>query len=125
MGESQLKRLLISSAVLVGSVFGIGEVVDAAYPPAPCTNKTITITGERAMIDGNTGIKVTGNATCLAGQKLVPYLRFPGGEYFEGTARPNIENNGSFEFFRKTGKKVYVYFKVGDVTSNRIIIAAS
>lgn len=119
-----MKRLLIACVAVLGSGLAFGEVAHAAYPPAPCINKSITITGGRTMIDGKTGIKVTGNSTCLAEQKLVPYLRFPGGEYFEGTARPNIETTGTFEFFRKTGKKVYVYFKVGDVTSNSIIIPA-
>ena len=119
-----MKRSLITCLVVLGSGLALGATADAAYPPAPCTNKTITITGARTMIDGKPGVKVTGNSTCLSGQTVVPYLRFPGSGYFEGTARPNIETSGNFEFFRKTGKKIYLYFKVGDVVSNSIIIPA-
>lgn len=57
---------------------------------------------------------------------MVPYVRFPGGEYTQGTACPKISAVGDFEWSRKTGKKSYVYFTNDDgkVTSNRIIIAA-
>lgn len=120
-----MRKLVLGIAVGVALVVGAPGIASAAYPPAPCTNKTISITGSRLTIDGKPGIRVVGTTTCLDGQKVVPFFRFPGQtEYAEGTARPNIEVNGSFEWKRKTGKKVYAYLMVGDVKSNTIIIPA-
>jgi hypothetical protein len=121
----EMKKLLMGSVLGVALVAGAPGIASAAYPPAPCTNKTISITGARAQINGKPGIRVVGTTTCLDGQKIVPFFRFPGEtSYTEGTARPNIEVNGSFEWRRKTGKKFYAYVMVGDVQSNRIIIPA-
>jgi len=120
-----VKKLMLGFAVGVALVAGAPGIASAAYPPAPCTNKTISITGARIKIDGKDGIRVVGTTTCLDGQKIVPFFRFPGQtSYTEGTARPNIEVNGSFEWKRKTGKKFYAYVMVGDVKSNSIIIPA-
>ena len=120
-----MKKLILGFAVGVALVAGAPGIASAAYPPAPCTNKTISITGARIKIDGKDGFRVVGTTTCLDGQKIVPFFRFPGQTgYTEGTARPNIEVNGSFEWLRKTSKKVYTYVMVGDVKSNVIIIQA-
>jgi len=55
----------------------------------------------------------------------VPFFKVRGKTaYKESTARPNIEVNGSFVWNRKTGKAVWAYVMVGDVTSNRILIPA-
>jgi hypothetical protein len=88
---------------------------------------TIDITGERGTVAGKSGIIVNGTTTGFtAGDTVVPYVRFPGQEYTQGSARPEIAADGSFEWERKTGKKTYVYFTSADgtLTSNRIIIAA-
>jgi len=88
---------------------------------------TIDITGERGTVAGKSGVIVNGTTTGFtAGDTVVPYLRFPGQEYFQGSDRPEIAADGSFEWQRKTGKKTYVYFTSADgtLTSNRIIIAA-
>lgn len=120
-----MRKLLLGSVLGVALVAGAPGIASAAYPPAPCTNKTISITGARAQVNGKPGIRVVGTTTCLDGQKIVPFFKFPGEtSYTEGTARPNIEVNGSFEWRRKTGKKFYAYVMVGDVKSNAIIIPA-
>ena len=121
-----MRKLVLGIAVGVALVVGAPGIASAAYPPAPCTNKTISITGSRLTIDGRPGIRVVGTTTCLDGQKVVPVFRFPGvNSYVESTARPNIEVNGSFEWKRKTGTyKVQAYVMVGDVKSNTIIIPA-
>lgn len=120
-----MKKLVLGFAAGVILVTGAPGIASAAYPPAPCTNKTISITGTRIKIDGKAGFRVVGTTTCLDGQKIVPFFKFPGQTaYKEGTARPNIEVNGSFVWNRKTGKKVWAYVMVGDVKSNRIIIPA-
>jgi hypothetical protein len=90
------------------------------------TSKTIVIVGERTTVGGAAGIAVDGQTTGFAdGDKVKPWVRFPGGSYSEGTARPVITDS-EFYWERKTGKKTYVYFtnEAGDVASNRIIIAA-
>ena len=120
-----MRKLMLGFAVGVVLVAGAPGSANAAYPPAPCTNKTISITGARITIGGKAGIRVVGTTTCLDGQRIVPFFKFPGQtDYTEGTARPNIEVNGSFEWLRKTSKKVYTYVMVGDVKSNTIIIQA-
>ena len=116
-----MRKVLSGFAAGVALVVGAPGIASAAYPPAPCT---ITIVGERGTVNGKPGILVDGDTTCQ-GKVVVPYLKFPGQEsYTMGSARPNIEANGSFVWMRKTGKKIYVYVKVGDVISNRIIIPA-
>lgn len=87
----------------------------------------IDISGERGTVAGKSGVIVNGLASgFVPGDTVVPYVRFPGQEYVQGSARPVIQADGSFEWQRKTGKKTYVYFTSADgtVTSNRIIIAA-
>lgn len=94
---------------------------------APIT-KSITITGERGTVSGKPGIIVDGSTSGFKeGDTVIPYLRFPGETvYTQGSARPVIEADGSFNWQRKTGKKTYVYFTSSDgsITSNRVIIPA-
>lgn len=88
-------------------------------------SKTISITGSRGTVSGKPGILVDGSTENFdAGSKVIPYVRFPGGEYSQGAARPTVDANGDFSWQRKTGKKAYVYFtsEDGSVTSNRVII---
>ena len=90
--------------------------------------KTMTIIGSRGTVSGKPGIIIDGQSTGFAaGEKVVPYLRFPGQTTFSaGSARPEVGADGSFSWQRKTGKKAYVYFtsEDGTVTSNRVIVPA-
>jgi len=90
--------------------------------------KSIVITGERGTVKGKPGIMVDGLTTGFdEGAAMVPYIKFPGETaYSEGTARPKVDADGEFYWQRKTGKKIYIYFKNedGTVKSDRIIIQA-
>lgn len=90
--------------------------------------KTITIQGTRTTVKGKPGIRVLGSTTGFAeGDRVVPYIKFPGQtSYSELPARPTVDGDGTFRWERRTGKKVYVYFKNedGTVKSDRIIIQA-
>ncbi len=94
-----------------------------------CVAKSITITGERTPVSGKSGIIVNGTTTGFKkGETVVPYIRFPGETSFtQGSARPEIGDDGSFSWQRKTGKRVTVYLATedGSVTSNRVTIQAS
>ena len=77
------------------------------------------IVGERTTVGGSVAIAVDGLTTGSAdGDKVKPWVRFLGGSYSEGTARPVITDS-EFYWERKTGKKTYVYFtyEAGDIAS--------
>lgn len=135
-----------SCAVTATPVFTAYQNLDGTLPvstPSPtlpsstftviveAPSRSIVITGERTTVNGKPGICVYGQTTGFAdGYTVVPYVRFPGQTaYTQGSARPVVGADGSFEWCRKTGKKTYVYFTSSDgdgsVTSNRIIIPAN
>lgn len=121
-----MKRIFgISILALALSALPAG-VATASYPPNVCSlTKSLTIEGTRVVRDGKSAIRVTGTSNCLSGQVLVPYIRLVGQtSFFEGSARPTIESDGTFTFFRKGSKRVTIYFKTGDVASNRVVIAS-
>jgi hypothetical protein len=88
--------------------------------------ETITITGSRGTVAGKPGIIVDGTTTGFTkGDTVVPYIRFPGETTFTpGSARPEIGDDGSFSWSRKTGKRVTVYLATEDdsVRSNKVTI---
>ncbi len=95
-------------------------VIPRPNPPAA----TITISGSRVG-DGPT-IRVRGTTTGLVGTTAVAWLRFPGqSEFRQGSSRV-VNPDGTFEWTRKTAKRVTVYFQNADgsVRSNRVIIPA-
>jgi len=92
----------------------------ATEPVTPGVEQTIMITGSR---DGKR-VVVEGVTTGLVGAEVTPWVRFPGPySYEEGTGVRTVDEDGTFTWQRKTGKKIYVYFRVeDDVRSNRVII---
>lgn len=94
-----------------------------------CVAKSITIAGSRDTVSGKPGIIVDGTTTGFTKREtVVPYIRFPGETSFtSGSARPEIGDDGSFSWSRKTGKRVSVYFATEDgrLTSNRVTIQAN
>ncbi len=114
-----------------GPALGSGSAAppQAAQPIAPPATKpaeaSIVITGERATVDGKSGIVVNGVTTGLAeGDTVKVFARFPGQITFtEVTARPAVVN-GAFTWKRETGKRTTVYITTmdGSVRSNRVII---
>lgn len=123
-----MNRSIKSSVVAVGLALGVVLVstqpVSASYPPVACSAaKSITITGERVVRAGKAAIKVTGTASCLAGQQLTPRFRLPGQtSFFEGTARPVVQADGTFVLYRNGTKRISVNMTSGDVRSNTIVI---
>ena len=103
--------------------------VSVTVPVTVAQPKSITIVGERTTVSGKPGIRVDGVATGFpAGTRVVPWFRFPGQTGFtEGSARPEIGDDGSVSWQRKTVKKTTVYFTTedGSVQSNRVIIPAN
>ena len=97
----------------------------AVTPPG---DNSIEITGERCRVKGKKGVCVNGLTVGIAeGGAMVPYIKFPGQiSYAAGVARPKVTADGTFYWQRKTGKKIYIYFKAEDgaVKSNRIVLDA-
>lgn len=106
-----------------------GVTATATITVAQPVSPSIVIVGARTTVSGKPGVMVDGQVTGLApGSTVTPLLRFPGQtSYTEGSARPVVQQDGSFTWQRKTGKKVYVYITSGDgkVQSNRVIIPAN
>lgn len=92
---------------------------------------SITLTGKRATVRGRPGVKVDGATYGVPeGTKLTPFVKLPGQiRYSAGSSVQTLtgvtDGQGSFTWQRRTGKKVYVYFRGdnGD-RSQRIIIPA-
>ena len=124
----------------------IAAVVGATYVANWDTNTpTITIIGSRDSVDVSLGVStcasyvagppprtlptgcvvVEGVTTGLAaGTEVTPEYRFPGQTSYTTGIPIKVDANGEFTWYRKTGKKIYVRFVVGDVVSNRVIIQA-
>jgi hypothetical protein len=113
---------------LSGAGWGAFSSSSAPFTPeAPPVEKSILITGSRGEVRGRPGIIISGSSTGMAGEQVAPWVRFPGQtDYTQGSARRTIDAEGDFTWQRRTGKKVYVYFRSvdSDVKSNRVIIAA-
>ena len=81
--------------------------------------RSIVITGSR---EGRTVI-VEGATTGLSGREVTPWVRFPGpGDYTAGEAVRVVAADGNFAWQRVIAKKTYVYFRAGEVRSNRVIV---
>ena len=92
--------------------------------PSGSASASIVITGSRGEVRGRPGVMVSGVTTGLVGQSVRARVRLPGElEYRDGTSRV-VDASGEFMWQRKTGKRVYVYFRAEDdsVRSNRLII---
>ncbi len=83
---------------------------------------SVVITGSRE----DKRIEIAGQTTGFGmGGTLRPWLRFPGqSEYSEGAATILVSMDGTFEWGRKTGKRVSVYVQTpdGSVRSNVVTI---
>lgn len=106
-----------------------GGAVAAVPVATPAQPQSITIQCERTTVSGKSGVKCVGATKGFSsGTTVVPFVRFPGETtYTQGSARPEISSTGNFEWLRKTGKKIYVYFMSADgsVTSNQVIVETS
>ena len=87
---------------------------------------SITITGERGTVKGRSGVIVAGQTMKVdPSATLVPWVRLQGQDSFKaGSAVISMDRDGAFNWERRTGKKVYVYFTTSDglIRSNRLAI---
>jgi hypothetical protein len=66
---------------------------------------------------------VTGSATGLIGEPVLPQFRFPGQVgYRNGVRSVLVDAEGSFTWQRRAGRQITIRFANGDVRSNAIRI---
>jgi len=87
--------------------------------PTPST-ATIAISGARASRQ----VTVVGITTGLVSASLQSMVKVRGQSNYQPGSVRVVNDAGSFNWGRKTGKKVYVYFVSDEVRSNRVIIPA-
>jgi YVTN family beta-propeller protein len=109
---------------LTGAGWSAASAPSNAVTPEAAPRPSVVITGSR---EGKR-IEVSGKTTGFGmGGTLRPWLRFPGqSEYSEGAATILVSMDGTFEWGRKTGKRVSVYVQTpdGSVRSNVVTIPA-
>jgi YVTN family beta-propeller protein len=111
---------------LNGAGWGPTSTASAPFTPHRTASPSITITGTRTEIRGRPGVRIAGVTTNIdMGAVLRPWVRFPGQRsYTEEAARVFVDENGTFTWQRRTGKRVYVSMRSedGSMASNRVII---
>jgi len=110
---------------IVGTTAGGGLLsADLGLDVLDVDTRSISITGQRVKKAKPAQVKVFGRTWDLNGQKVTARVKLAGQtRYSTGSSR--LVKVGDFTWQRKTGKKVYVYFKADGVRSNRIIIRAA
>ena len=113
---------------LNGAGWGSWSTASAPVTPTPSTAKSILITGSRTTVKDRPGVKATGTTVGLAGTTVQARVHVAGEvDYINGSLR-TVAPDGTFTWQRKTGKKVYVFFRsLADpvVRSNRVVIPAA
>ena len=113
---------------LNGAGWGSWSAASAPVTPKPSAAKSILITGSRTIVKDRPGVTATGTTVGLAGTTVQARVHVAGEvDYINGSLR-TVAPDGSFTWQRKTGKKVYVYFRSLDdpgVRSNRVVIPAA
>jgi hypothetical protein len=103
---------------------GWGAASAASAPVTPRAERSLIITGARDAADPRY-VLASGTATGMAGERLTPWIRFPGQvSYAAGMSRPIVSSDGTFTWRRLSAKKTYVYFTGESIRSNRVIIPA-
>ena len=99
----------------------LGRIVIESQP-------SITIAGKYTTVGGKSFASITGKTNGFrAGAEVVSFIRFPGGTaYKKGRVRPVVKLDGTFTWIGESARKAYIYFASanGEITSNRIIVAA-
>lgn len=104
---------------LTGAGWGSWSVPVSVTPVAPAP--TMLITGSRDGVE----VVVEGVMTGMTREQVTPWVRFPGPHSYEPQAVVrSVSASGDFTWRRATNKKTYVFFRVGETRSNRIIIPA-
>ncbi len=109
---------------LNGAGWGAESARSNAVTPRAVVRATIVITGSRDPVDPRMAV-VRGVTTGLAGKRVTPYVRFAGeGEFTPGRVPRPVADDGTFDWQRRTARRVVVYFACGAVVSNRVVIPA-
>ncbi len=98
-----------------------------AVTPRPDRPESILITGKRGtQPDNQNRVFVMGIAPTLTGVVVTPMVKLPGqSSYVAGVGTRTVSPSGDFDWSRRTGKKVYVYFMAADGNrSNMVTIPA-
>lgn len=120
-GEAYFFTVRALNSVGTGSPSLASNIVT---PRAP-ESRTIVIAGARGEGSESNLVFVDGVTTGLVGQRVTPYFRFPGQSGFTaGTGTRTVDANGDFAWQRKTGKRIVVEFRAGEVRSNQVVILA-
>ena len=113
---------------LSGAGWGSWSGASSPVTPTPSAAKSILITGSRTTVKDRPGVKATGTTVGLAGTIVQARVHVAGElDYFDGSVR-TVGPDGTFTWQRKTGKKVYVFFRSladPEVRSNRVVIPAA
>lgn len=111
---------------LTGAGWSASSTPSNILVPKASEASSITITGTRGDVRGRPGVKVSGSSTGLPEGTIVrPWSRLPGQPgYSQGVAQIAVQQDGSFTWQRRVGKKIYVSIRTADnaLVSNRIII---
>jgi hypothetical protein len=124
MGLANGTTYTFTARALNGAGWGASSGASNAVTPTASAVKSIQVTGSRDSADSRY-VRAAGVTSGLVGEQVTPWIRFPGQAAFSaGSGVRTVAADGTFEWSRRTGKKVYVYFTHGPVRSNTVTIAA-
>ena len=117
-GVAYTFRVRAANAAGWGDYSSPSEAVTPEAGPAP----SILITGGRNQVNPKL-VWVTGSASALIGETVLPQFRFPGQVgYRTGVRAVLVDAEGSFTWQRRTGKQITVRFAHDNVRSNAVRI---
>lgn len=99
------------------------EASNAVTPSKPVT-PTIVISGSRGTGADSRTVRVVGSTTDLVGETVQARVRLQGQSGFAFGSVRVVADDGSFDWQRRTGKRVDVFFTAGALESNRVTIPA-
>ena len=109
---------------LSGAGWGAASAPSAPVTPVAAPRASMVITGSR---DAGAArfVRVSGLTTGLVGELVTSWVRFAGqGSYSAGSVPRVVAADGTFDWQRRTGKEIYVYFTHERVKSNVVSIPA-
>ena len=107
---------------LNGAGWGGSSAPSDAVTPRALARPTIVITGSRDAGDPRFAV-VRGVTTGLVGERVMPFVRFAGeSEFSPGKVTRPVAEDGTFDWQRRTGRRLVLYFAHGAVVSNTVAI---
>lgn len=96
-----------------------------AVTPLLADRPSMLITGYRDDNGLSRRIVVKGTAVLMAGMKVTPHFRWTARKAFvKGASTRTVSDEGTFQWSRRSAKRIVIYFTADEVRSNRIAIAA-